>query len=217
MSVNWISIGSGNGLSPIDSAPSHYLNQCSFIVNWTLWKKIQWNSNKNAKFSFKKIYMKMSSAKWRPFCPRGDELNSLIWKVLDVTYKVYRICTKYPCDTITMITLDQDKCHIIKVICWRLVRSSLCKNIIFCSCTCKWVQNIHFKWVQIFTSLIQAMINRLFCAICRGLTLIELWFVLNTKFKKQLVCNMGVVDFFLEVTCFIDYNFETPNFVLSPK
>ena len=28
------------------------------------------------KFSFKKVHLKMSSAKWRPFCPWGDDLNS---------------------------------------------------------------------------------------------------------------------------------------------
>ena len=27
--------------------PSHYLNQCCLIVNWTIGSKIQWNSNKN--------------------------------------------------------------------------------------------------------------------------------------------------------------------------
>ena len=31
------------------SAPSHYLKQCWIIVNWTLWKKLQWNFNQNTK------------------------------------------------------------------------------------------------------------------------------------------------------------------------
>ena len=31
------------------TAPSHYLNQCSLIVNRTLRKKLQWNSNRNTK------------------------------------------------------------------------------------------------------------------------------------------------------------------------
>ena len=38
------------------------------IVNWTLRNKIQ-------TFSFTIIHLKSSSAEWRPFCPRGDELN----------------------------------------------------------------------------------------------------------------------------------------------
>ena len=43
-----VSFGSDNGLSPI-SAPSHYLNQCWIIVNWTLRNKRQWNFNQNTK------------------------------------------------------------------------------------------------------------------------------------------------------------------------
>ena len=49
-------------------APSHCLNQCWLIVNWTLWNKLQWNWNQNSNFSFLKMYLKMLSAKWRPFC-----------------------------------------------------------------------------------------------------------------------------------------------------
>ena len=30
-------------------APSHHLNQCQLIVNWTLRNKLQWNSNQNTK------------------------------------------------------------------------------------------------------------------------------------------------------------------------
>ena len=39
-------IGLDKGLSPC-SAPSHYLNQCWNIVNWTLGNKIQWNLIQN--------------------------------------------------------------------------------------------------------------------------------------------------------------------------
>ena len=34
------------------SAPSHYLNQCWNIVNWTLGNKLQWNFNRNSNISF---------------------------------------------------------------------------------------------------------------------------------------------------------------------
>ena len=44
------------------------------IVDWTLRNKVQWNLNRNSYISFKKMHMKLSSAKWRPFCPGGDEL-----------------------------------------------------------------------------------------------------------------------------------------------
>ena len=60
-----INIGSDNGLSPGTwSAPSHYLNQCWNIVNWTLRNKLQWNLNGETHiFSFKKMHFKTSSAK----------------------------------------------------------------------------------------------------------------------------------------------------------
>ena len=32
------------------SAPSHYLNQCCLIVDWTLRNKLQWNFYQNTKF-----------------------------------------------------------------------------------------------------------------------------------------------------------------------
>ena len=39
-------IGSDNGVAW--TAPSHYLNQCWIIVNWTLRNKLQWNLNRNS-------------------------------------------------------------------------------------------------------------------------------------------------------------------------
>ena len=44
--MDQVSIGSDNG-----SAPSHYLNQCWIIVNWTRKNKLLWNFNQNAKLS----------------------------------------------------------------------------------------------------------------------------------------------------------------------
>ena len=52
--------------------PSHYLNQRWVIVNWILTNKLQWNFNQK---KIAKIHLKISSVKWRPFCPRGDELR----------------------------------------------------------------------------------------------------------------------------------------------
>ena len=75
VSVNWVSIGSGNDLSPV---------QCQ-IITWTnadllsigslqtdlseIWTEIQ-------NFSCIKIHLKMSSGKWWPFWPREDKLTS---------------------------------------------------------------------------------------------------------------------------------------------
>ena len=64
------------------SAPSHYLNQCWDIVNWTLRNKLQWHLNERHIFSFKKIHLKMSSGKCRPFCLGLHVLSQLVCKWL---------------------------------------------------------------------------------------------------------------------------------------
>ena len=75
-SMNWISIGSGDGLSPTYSATSHYMNQYWLIVNWTFRNNLPSEIRiKIHDFSFMKIHMKISSVKWRPFCPGGDEVT----------------------------------------------------------------------------------------------------------------------------------------------
>ena len=43
-----VSIGSGNGLSPV-RRKNHYMNQCCLIVNWSLRNKLQWTLNQNKK------------------------------------------------------------------------------------------------------------------------------------------------------------------------
>ena len=48
--------------------PSHYLNQCWNIVNWTIRNKLQWILIEIHTLSFKKLPLKLASAKWRPFC-----------------------------------------------------------------------------------------------------------------------------------------------------
>ena len=55
------------------SAPSHYLNQCWVIVNWNLRNKLQLNFNQNTKLFIQENHLKISSVKWRPFFPGGDE------------------------------------------------------------------------------------------------------------------------------------------------
>ena len=56
------------------TAPSHYLNQCCHIVIYSPRNIFQWNSFEIQIFSFKKMPLNLSSAKWRPFYPGGDKL-----------------------------------------------------------------------------------------------------------------------------------------------
>ena len=57
--------------------PSHYLNQCWNIVNWTIANKLQWNFHQIYTFSFKKMHLKLPSGNWRPFCFGLNVLISL--------------------------------------------------------------------------------------------------------------------------------------------
>ena len=57
------------------SAPSHYLNQCWNIVNWTLWNKFQWNFNRNSKIfihenEIESVVCEMAAILSRPQCVR---------------------------------------------------------------------------------------------------------------------------------------------------
>ena len=57
------------------SAPSHYLNECWVIVNWTIGNKLQRFFLSNHKtFHSRKCTCKYRLRNGRPFCPRGDDL-----------------------------------------------------------------------------------------------------------------------------------------------
>ena len=58
-------------------APSHYLNQCWNIVNWTPRNKLQWNVNRNSYIFIQENQLKMSSGIWRPFCLGLNVLRKL--------------------------------------------------------------------------------------------------------------------------------------------
>ena len=59
-------------------APSHYLNQCWNIVDWTLGTNFSEMLIEIHTFSFKKIHSKMSSGKWQPFCRGPNVLDILL-------------------------------------------------------------------------------------------------------------------------------------------
>ena len=57
--------------TPLDSSSSRYVSQCWVIVNLTLKNRLL---IKIRIFPSTKMYLQISSAKWRPFCLGGDEL-----------------------------------------------------------------------------------------------------------------------------------------------
>ena len=64
------------------SAPSHYLNQCWNIVNWTLWNKDPWNLNRKSNIfiqenAFQNVVWKMAAILSRPQCVNATRAS--IW------------------------------------------------------------------------------------------------------------------------------------------
>ena len=68
-------IGSDNGL-----APSHYLNQCLNIVNWTLRNKLQWNINQNS-YSF----------------IQENAFENVVWKIAAILASMSWVCAGRRC------------------------------------------------------------------------------------------------------------------------
>ena len=79
-SVNGVSIGSGNGLSPVRRQTITWTN-ADVLSIWPLRTNFSeiWIEMHN--LSFTKMHLKVSSAKWRPFYSGGDELISLRCRV----------------------------------------------------------------------------------------------------------------------------------------
>ena len=78
--MNKVSIGSGNGLSPVRRQAITQTNADILSIG-PLRNKLQRNSDRNTKFSFMKMHLKISSAKWCPFCPGEDEFTH--WPLRD--------------------------------------------------------------------------------------------------------------------------------------
>ena len=66
------------------------MNQCWNVVNWTLGTSFNEISIEIHTYSFKKMLLKMSSAKWRPFC---FGLNASKWGVVMVTEPIASVCS----------------------------------------------------------------------------------------------------------------------------
>ena len=82
-SVNRISIGSDNGLSPIRRQAIFETNDGLFSIG-PLGTHFSEILIKMQNFSFTKMHLKISSAKWRPFCPGGDELIILVFLCMHI-------------------------------------------------------------------------------------------------------------------------------------
>ena len=75
--MNWVNIGSGNGLSPVRRQAITWTNADLLPIR-PLGINFSEIQIKIQNFSFMKIYLKISSAKWQPFCAGWDELNKSV-------------------------------------------------------------------------------------------------------------------------------------------
>ena len=73
-SLNWVIIVPGNGLSPFRRQAITWTNTELLLIG-SLGTNFSESRIKLKSFSFIKMHLKMSSAKWCPFCPGGDELK----------------------------------------------------------------------------------------------------------------------------------------------
>ena len=73
-SMNWVSIGSNNGLSPDRRQAIIWTNAGILLIGRLGTNFIEILIEIHT-FSSEKMHLKMSSGKWRPFCPGGDELT----------------------------------------------------------------------------------------------------------------------------------------------
>ena len=107
------------------SAPSHYLNQCWFVINLAITYKLEWNLKESTNISFKKMHLKMSSAKCQPFlfwphcikvCALSDIKQSWLYRDFLGRNKSW-VCTYY-CEVfvvlyLSMNTMEEEKYSII--------------------------------------------------------------------------------------------------------
>ena len=86
-------------------APSHYLNQCWIIVNWTLRNKLLWNSNRNSNIfiqenAFESDVCETVAILSRPQCVNASHqmssLDQSYWSIIDMI-NVCEVTGKYIC------------------------------------------------------------------------------------------------------------------------
>ena len=77
------------------TVPSHYLNQCWNIVNWTLRNKLQWKFNRNSNIfihenAIESVVCEMASILSQPQCVNGCVITHPCWKLIHVSKRVPR-------------------------------------------------------------------------------------------------------------------------------
>ena len=72
--------------------PSHYLNQCLDIVNWSLRNKFQWNLNQNSHIfiqenAFENVFWKMAAISYQSQCVK-TQTWSLLFLITETDWQI---------------------------------------------------------------------------------------------------------------------------------
>ena len=97
-----IIIGSDNGLSPDRRQASHYLNQCSIIVNWILANIFQWKFNQNTAifiedYARENVVCEMASTLSRPQCVKTAINNPTTNSTFQIVFTRFSLCAVMFC------------------------------------------------------------------------------------------------------------------------
>ena len=80
-------------------APSHYLNQCWYNVNWTHRNKFQWNHDRNSYIFIQKSAFQMPSGKWWPLVSASKmviPLYTIAWQIRWIIPRMNFACFLFP-------------------------------------------------------------------------------------------------------------------------
>ena len=142
-SVNWASIGSGNGLAPSRQQAITW-TKADLLSIGSLGTNFSENWIEILTFSLRKMRLNMSSAKWSPCCPGEDELIRL----LEINFSE----SKY----IQPFSFKKMRLKILSVKCWPFCLS-LNELMVWCSTgdlniisrkplKSIWHKNMHLPW-----------------------------------------------------------------------
>ena len=97
-------IGSDNGLSPVRRSAIIWTNAGILLIGplGTIFSEISIGIET---FSFKKMHLKMSSAKWRPSCLGLNMLNRYKWKVSICVHTWFSFMLKFLCCEIYYVSI----------------------------------------------------------------------------------------------------------------
>ena len=127
--------------------PSHYLNQCWVIVDWTLRNILQWYFSQKLIFFIQENAFENVGLIWRSFCPEEDELIIMQWLIMWLWVTSHHKCKIWTHDDIIKWKHFPRYWPFVRGIHWSPVNSlhkgQWCRALMF-SLICAWLNG----WVN---------------------------------------------------------------------